>query len=373
MYIFFNKSDDYSNTPFLLDAEMHPLSAVNLWLRHLVSDGATSSFNTIRTYAYHLYDYFSYLEANHLKWDKINNNHFLKYRNTQDVNLSLHTRSHLNRKTINARLNTVGRFYKFATENRFIDANPILFKKIRYRIPHDANMLSHLGNLQIHEVSTATFERLGRARIKWRTHKEVTKWINSICDWQHKLIATLLYRTGMRRAELGNLQIWQLPNKPSNTSNEVSFEIIGKGKKKRTVHLSLRDFGNLQDFINIQRARIMKRNKSSHDYVFINSRGDHISINYINKFFSKISKKCEIHITPHMLRHSFAVFALNHWKKIGLSHPDKLLQARLGHSSVVTTQIYMHLTDEERAMEDLGNASLIEEMIQDDEDEQKQI
>ena len=109
MHIFFTGAEaKKSEVPFLLDASMQPITAANAWLQGLAQDGATSSPCSWKTYAYHLFDYFSYLEAHHLGWRQVNNETVLQYRDVQDQNRSGHTKEHLNRRTINARIRTVG-------------------------------------------------------------------------------------------------------------------------------------------------------------------------------------------------------------------------------------------------------------------------
>jgi hypothetical protein len=61
MRIFFTGAEARkSGVPFLLDASMQPITAANAWLQELAQDGATSSPCSWKTYAYHLFDYFSY-------------------------------------------------------------------------------------------------------------------------------------------------------------------------------------------------------------------------------------------------------------------------------------------------------------------------
>jgi site-specific recombinase XerD len=344
---------------------MMPLTSANSWIRYLAENGSTGSRYTLRTYAYHLFDFLSFLEFKKCRWEEIDNSILTNYRDAQDLNRSPHTKDYISRKTINARLLVVGQFYKFAHENSHIEKNPIIYKTIKYRLPLDVDMKAHTGRTIIREVPLATFERLGRVPIKWQPHETVMKWINTIDRWQDKLIAKLLYRTGMRRSEVLDLQTYQLPERTGKTlsQNEISFNITGKGKKERLIYISIRDFNELHDFIRLYRAKLIKKG-NAHDYIFVNKNGSRLSPNYVNNFFSCISKKSGIHLTPHMMRHSFAVFALQYWRSLGLSQPEKLLQARLGHSSVVTTQIYMHLTDERKAEEARGNALLIDLMMQ---------
>jgi integrase/recombinase XerD len=132
MHIFFTGAEARkSGVPFLLDASMQPIAAANAWLQELAQDGATSSPCSWKTHAYHLFDYFSYLEAQHLDWRQVNNEIVLQYRDVQDQNRSGHTKEQLNRRTINARIRTVGRFYAFAFEQGFIEKNPIKYKSFR--------------------------------------------------------------------------------------------------------------------------------------------------------------------------------------------------------------------------------------------------
>ena len=95
MHIFFTGAEARkSEVPFLLDASMQPITATNAWLQELAQDGATSSPCSWKTYAYHLFDYFSYLEAHHLDWRQVNNETVLQYRDVQDQNRSGHTKEH---------------------------------------------------------------------------------------------------------------------------------------------------------------------------------------------------------------------------------------------------------------------------------------
>ena len=140
--------------------------------------------------------YFSYLEAHHLDWRQVNNETVLQYRDVQDQNLSGHTKEHLNRRTINTRIRTVGRFYAFAFEQGFIEKNPIKYKKLSFRRRPDTDLLAHLGAAREQEIPAVTFERLAQPKIRWRPQREIMQWLNSIEDWRDKLIAKLIYQTG---------------------------------------------------------------------------------------------------------------------------------------------------------------------------------
>jgi site-specific recombinase XerD len=374
IYLFYTGSEaEKSRVPFLLDAEMRPITAVNAWLRDIAQSGATSSFHTRRAYAYDLFDFLSYLQIRKITWHQITNDTVAHYRDIQDQNPSPHTKKPLSRRTINARLLTVGRFYVYAFEEGFIDKNPLKYKELKFHRPADDDLLAHIGTGQTLKVPSVIYERLAKPKIKWRSHSEVMTWLNSIDVWRDKLIGKLLYRTGMRRDEVASLTIPELPSRSSADPSklEISFEIIGKGRKKREVILATRDFIELHDYILTERALCVRKAKKKHTIIFVTRTGDPLPPAYINRIFKYVSERCGIKITPHMLRHSFAVAALQHWKAIGHSQPEKLLQARLGHARITTTRIYMHLTDEMKVKEAHANASLIDMLMEGEIDETK--
>jgi site-specific recombinase XerD len=367
VHIFFTGTEARKpGVPFLLDEEMRPITAANSWLREVAADGSSPSRHTHRTYAYELFDFFKYLIAHEIDWRKATNDDLIDYRDAQDQYLSSHTKKPLNRNTINARLMVADRFYTHAAKERFIEKHPFKHKKIKVRRPTDTDMLAHLGGEREVEVPSAYFERVTESKIKWRPYAEVMEWINSIDVWRDKLLAKLLYRTGMRREEIATWKIRELPKREEvNTSRpEVVMKIIGKGRKERNIILATRDFIELHDYIKMERARLVRKAIEKHNFIFVGRNGQHLRPNQINRIFKRISEKCGIKITPHMMRHSFAVFALHHWKSIGMHRPEKLLQARLGHASEVTTRrFYMHSTDEMIAEEAHANASLIERFL----------
>lgn len=107
-----------------------------------------------------------------------------------------------------------------------------------------------------------------------------------------------------------------------------------------------------------------------HDFLFVTANGNPIKPNTLNQIFRVVSEKADIKITPHMLRHSFAVYFLNNLKKLGHSQPLKTLQSRLGHSNISTTLIYTHISDDDIAEESMANAMLFEILLEGDSDEE---
>lgn len=160
-----------------------------------------------------------------------------------------------------------------------------------------------------------------------------------ISTTRDRAILELLFSTGLRVSELAHL------NRDSISLKKDEFTIRGKGDKPRIVFLSpnakiwIKSYLNLRKdklkplFINNTRAKKIRKNQDP------TRRLTPRSIERIVKKYTKqagITKK----VTPHTIRHSFATDLLMNGADI------RSVQSMLGHSSITTTQIYTHLTNE---------------------------
>lgn len=140
-----------------------------------------------------------------------------------------------------------------------------------------------------------------------------------------KLIVMVLYSTGLRVSELIKIKISEID------FDERTILIRGKGNKERIV---LFDEDTRKEILNY----LDKRPKDS-DYLIVNRVGKPISARYIQMMIKDYAKKCGIekNVTPHVLRHSYATHLLKNGVDI------RVIQQLLGHSSLVTTQIYINI------------------------------
>jgi len=160
---------------------------------------------------------------------------------------------------------------------------------------------------------------------------------NDIKSLRDKAVLELLFSTGLRLSELCSLT-----SDINLKSDELS--IRGKGGKVRVVFLSeaakkavgdyLSARKDMSDALFVRLERKIKNKKENKDLEPINKR----SIERIVKehaIKAGVSKK----VTPHTIRHVFATDLLSAGADI------RSVQALLGHSSIITTQIYTHVTD----------------------------
>ncbi len=147
------------------------------------------------------------------------------------------------------------------------------------------------------------------------------------------LIIRMLYATGIRVSELVNIKVKDI------NLDERTIRILGKGSKERIVVFGNNTKKCLIDYLNNGRYKL---DISNQEYLFLNKDGKKISTRYIRKMLDDVIIKASIkvHVSPHMLRHTFATNLLNNGADL-VSVKDLL-----GHSSLNTTSIYTHVTDE---------------------------
>jgi len=367
---------DWREVPFIVDAMERPMRAANSWFRFLWK---RRSPKTVRTYAYGLFDFFQYLEAVETLWDKVSDETLVAYRRCQELSESSHKRRHngtrhLERNTIQLRIMIVAKFYKHAANHYYIAQNPISFDLVKTHRPHDSDFLAHLVKPE-REIPVAAYRYSSRPRAaKALPHETVWAWITSMTNDRDRLIAELMYQTGMRREEIIVLRAIDIPKEPNDRVDGgwVEFEIIGKGRRKRLIQISPRSFVRLRYWLDVTRPRTMRRcgisDGEDHGFLWIASRDGHpLQAKTLNQIFADASKKCGIDVNPHLLRHSCAMETRKELYADGIPNPEKALQLKLGHSSIVTTKlIYGDISPEDEAREADTTASLLRRLESDD-------
>jgi integrase/recombinase XerD len=141
-----------------------------------------------------------------------------------------------------------------------------------------------------------------------------------------------LYGCGLRVSELISLKISDL------FFDEGFLKVSGKGNKQRFVPI-----GNLtQKYIQIYKENIRTKlniKKGHEDTLFLNRRGSRLTRAMLFTIVKDLATKIDLNkkISPHTLRHSFATHLLENGADL------RSIQLMLGHESITTTEIYVHL------------------------------
>ena len=145
-------------------------------------------------------------------------------------------------------------------------------------------------------------------------------------------IIELLYGCGLRVSELVDLKISDL------FFNENFIKVTGKGNKQRLIPIGNITKQNVNNYLQNSRNKI-KVISAFNDHVFLNRRGKNLTRAMIFTIVKNLAKKANFSksISPHTFRHSFATHLLENGADL------RTIQQLLGHESITTTEIYMHL------------------------------
>lgn len=162
---------------------------------------------------------------------------------------------------------------------------------------------------------------------------------SDITGLRDRAILEMLFSTGLRVSELAAMNV-----------EDISFErgeasILGKGKKLRVVFLSDQAIYWLDQYLK-NRGFLPNEpgalNSSQKEPIFLNNRNERLTVRTIERIVKKYAARAGISkkVSPHTLRHSFATDLLIGGADI------RSVQSMLGHSSITTTQVYTHVTDQ---------------------------
>ncbi|HQK33332.1 MAG TPA: tyrosine recombinase [Spirochaetales bacterium] len=146
---------------------------------------------------------------------------------------------------------------------------------------------------------------------------------------RNNALLAVLFSTGCRVSEIANMKLEDI------TFEKHTISVIGKGSKERKVFLSSHAENALKEYLTFRQALP----GISTQYVFVNRLGKPLTRRGIAYILDMLQQKSNIkkHVTPHMLRHSFATKLVSNGADI------RSVQAMLGHENLSTTQIYTHV------------------------------
>ena len=220
----------------------------------------------------------------------------------------------LTEKTINRKIAALKSFYKFLQKTGTIRQNPatqINGLRVRRKVPVP--------------FSTDEIHKLLDVGIFPGNYEGVR---------DHCLI-TLLYTTGIRRAELINLKETDID------FDKKELKVTGKRNKQRIVPLLLDTVNVIQNYLEVKNEFF--KDKQVENFLFLTEKGkkiyDVLVYRIINSYFSSVSAKHKK--SPHVLRHTFATHLLNNGADLNS------IKELLGHSSLAATQVYTHSSIQE--------------------------
>lgn len=200
-------------------------------------------------------------------------------------------------------------FFRWMEEEGYIKEDPFRRVRVKMREPKTLPRTVPLQTIEAMLRKARTIAENGTATN--RAHRDLA-------------VMELLFATGIRVSELCDLNIEDVD------LGEGNIMIWGKGAKERQLQI-----GHL-GVLNALRRYDRTRKRGAHSAFFVDNRGRRLTDAKVRRIVRRYGRLVApgMHVTPHMFRHSFATFLLEEDVDI------RYIQHMLGHSSIVTTQIY---------------------------------
>lgn len=221
-------------------------------------------------------------------------------------------------KTAKRKLATLKAFIHFLLLQDLIDFNP--FDKLETTIKEPLLLPKTIPLVVIAKLISFSYQQIVFAKSDYQIRSAV----------RNTAILELLFATGARVAEICTLR----SDNVDLLGNSVKF--YGKGSKERIIPIE--NFAVLS--ILRKYHSLFEKEIPDSGYFFVNKLGRRMTEQSVRNMINFYCKQCgvDMHITPHMFRHSFATLLLEEDVDI------RYIQRMLGHSSITTTQIYTHVT-----------------------------
>lgn len=262
------------------------------------------SKETINSYLRDLTQFVDYIESefNIMNIEDVEKDHIYQYLK--------HLHNRLKESSIRRHMVSLRQFYLFLLREEIVEINIMSSFELGKKEQHLPEVLN---TQEVNELLDSI---------------EVVDSISS----RNRCMVELLYSSGLRVSELCNLTL-------SNINIQKRFvKCIGKGNKERIVPINTVAASYLKEYIENYRSSLCENNHTS--YLFVNKYGKPLSRDNFYHILEKIIKKTSItkKVSPHTLRHTFATHLLENDADI------RSIQEMLGHSSISTTTIYTHIS-----------------------------
>ena len=266
-------------------------------------------WNTLKAYRIDLRQFFEYTMEDIPGKEKI-----------EDYITELHKK--FKQKTIKRKIASVKAYYNFLEEREIISDNP--FRKIKVGFKESIILPRIIPREEIEQLLNFMYTQENKSNAK--VHKF---WLRDIA------VIETLFATGARVYEISNIR------EDSVSLNTGLIRLMGKGGKERYIQIASSEILDLLKNYYKENAKEIKQS----GFFFVNNSGCRHTEQSIRLMLKKYTKLAGIerNITPHMFRHSFATYLIEEGVDISC------VQQILGHSSIKTTQIYIHVAAKKQA------------------------
>ncbi|OMQ31082.1 tyrosine-type recombinase/integrase [Pseudomonas putida] len=345
----------YQGFPILLWDSMESCSQANQFFRYYLLRGDIGSKQSWPSTGRALYDFFSFLQAHDLDWRDVDRGEakslVAAYRDYCLVTCGLA------RNTTRQRLTYICKFYKFALNKGWVKRLP--FGAEERTVKRKTGFLEHVDASGGKALVNDVMPRRHKPLPKFLSMAQAKSFLAAAENPHHRIMIQLALRTGLRRNELATFPVAYIfdPDKAGRTERNLCirldpFDGSGmetKGSKARDIWVSRKFMAELYRYVSKVRGERTSLGKDQ-KALLINHLGETYGSagKSLNRIISETGKATGIEVHTHMLRHTYATHTLVNLQRNPQNGLDPLvfLQRQLGHSSVQTTMVYLHLINE---------------------------
>jgi integrase/recombinase XerD len=344
----------YSDFPIILHDTMDSCVPANRFLRHYLLRGAIGSKRSWPSTARALYDFFGFLQAHELQWDAVGSPHdhalVAAYRDycLDTVGLA--------RNTVRQRLLYVCEFYKYALREGWVDVLPFSYEQ---RWHQKTGFLAHIDASGGVAMSRDVSPKKHRSLPKYLSIDQIRAVLSAATNPHHRMLIRFALQTGLRREEIATFPIayvldpgWAMGSQANvciRLNPQDGHGMRTKGAKSRDIFVGRQLMQDLRRYVIQVRGERASLNSGHPTQLFLNQDGQAFSEDgkRIERIVRDIGRRAELHVHPHMLRHTYATHTLSAMQRStnGVD-PLVFVQRQLGHASIQTTMVYLHLINE---------------------------
>lgn len=233
-----------------------------------------------------------------------------------------HLHKSYKQKTVKRKIASIKAFYNYLEETEIIAESP--FRKIKVKFKETVTLPRIIPREEIEKLLNHMYQCLNE------NDKASRKFM-----LRDVAVIEVFFATGARVYEISNIR------DDSINLNTGLIRLMGKGGKERDVQISNTSILEVLKKYYDENEQSIKKS----GYFFVNNRESRYTEQSIRLMLKKYTKQAGIerNITPHMFRHSFATYLIEEGVDVSC------VQQILGHSSIKTTQIYIHIAAKKQA------------------------
>ncbi|KTC26370.1 integrase [Pseudomonas sp. ICMP 19500] len=346
----------YPGFPILLWDSMESCLPANQFFRHYLLRGDIGSKRSWPSTGRALYDFFSFLQAHEMDWRDVDRGEakslVAAYRDYCLMACELAP------NTTRQRLTYICKFYEYALKEGWVKRLPFAFEERTVR--RETGFLAHVDASGGKTMANDVMPRTHKALPKFLRMAEIKALLAATENPHHRMMMRLGLHSGLRREEIAAFPHAYVfdPDKAARTERNLCIRLdpydgsgmVTKGSKPRDIYVSRQFMAELYRYVTKVRGERASLSKTPQKALFLNQSGEPYGGDgkSLNRIISENGKRAGIKVNTHMLRHSYATHTLVSLQRNRASglEPLVFVQRQLGHSSIQTTMVYLHLINE---------------------------